>query len=350
MKQQLEAYIISETLPIIKAMAVINDNTKGIAFVCDDMILKGVVTDGNIRRYILTNGDLNAPVSDVTNYSPKYIDHHDNIDPKQYMREYAITALPIVNSRHEVISISFLHEHQVYKSTDLNIPVVIMAGGKGTRLMPFTSVLPKPLIPVGEKTIAEIIMDKFAFFGCKEFDIIVNYKSNLMKAYFEDIDNDYGISFVDEDTFNGTGGGLSLIKEKIKTTFFMSNCDIVIEEDYSEIIRHHKERKNIITMVTALKDIPINYGTIEVSDSGLVTGLTEKPNVSMLVNTGLYVIEPEFLNYIPENTFIHITDAIETCIKAGERVGAYPVSESAWFDMGEFTELNKMQEHFEGKS
>jgi dTDP-glucose pyrophosphorylase len=347
MKKKLESYIITGQLPVIKAMAAINENAKGIAFVCEGAVLKGVVTDGNIRRYILKNGDLNAPVSEVTNFNPRYIDHHDNVDPKQFMRENAITAVPIVNSRREVISIRFLHEEQVYKSTELGVPVVIMAGGKGTRLMPFTSVLPKPLIPVGENTIAEIIMDKFALFGCRSFNIIVNYKRNLIKAFFEDFDKGYDISFTDEDEFNGTGGGLSLLKDKIDMTFFMTNCDIVIEEDYSEIIRHHRDRKNIITMVTALKTIPVNYGTIEVSDEGLVTGLVEKPVISMLVNTGLYVIEPAFLNYIPKGKFIHITDAIEDCVKAGERVGAYPISAAAWFDMGELSELEKMREHFE---
>jgi dTDP-glucose pyrophosphorylase len=329
-------------------MEAINENSKGVAFVCDGVALKGVVTDGNIRRYILKKGDLNAPVSKVTNYDPKFANHHDNVDPQRFMRENSITALPVVNSRHEILSISFLDERQVYKPTDLGIPVVMMAGGKGTRLLPFTNVLPKPLIPVGENTIIEIIMDKFAFFGCRSFDIIVNYKRNLIKAFFDDFGKGYDINFVDEERFNGTGGGLCLIKERAKSTFFMTNCDIVVEEDYGEIIRHHRERKNIITLVTAMKTIPINYGTIEVADDGLVTGLTEKPNISMLVNTGLYVIEPEFLNYIPEDTFIHITDAIEACIRAGERVGAYPVSDAAWFDMGEMDELEKMREHFNG--
>jgi len=346
--KQLKAYIIPADMPVIDAMSVINENTRGIAFICENMVLKGAVTDGNIRRYILENGDMQAPVSLVMNGEPKYIDHHDSIDPKAYMKAYHVDAVPIVNSRREVISISFLHESRVYNSTNLGVPVVIMAGGKGTRLLPFTSVLPKPLIPVGDKTVIEIIMDKFTFFGCDAFNIIVNYKRNLIKAFFDDTALRYNVAFTDELDFNGTGGGLSLLNGKYQDTFFMTNCDIVIEEDYSEIIKHHKARGNIITMVTALKNIPVNYGTIEVSDEGLVTGLNEKPSVSMLVNTGLYVIEPRFLEYIPDDTFIHITEAIESCIKSGERVGAYPVSESAWFDMGELDELEKMQKHFGG--
>jgi dTDP-glucose pyrophosphorylase len=350
MKNELEAYIVSDSMTVIDAMSVINDNARGIAFVCHDMVLNGSVTDGNIRRYILKSGDMYAPVSAVMNSSPKYIDHHDNIDPKQFMADNHINAVPIVNSRHEIISIHFLNEHQVYKSTDLNVPVVIMAGGKGTRLLPFTSVLPKPLIPVGDKTVIERIMGKFTFFGCNEFNIIVNYKRHLIKAFFDDAGRDRGdehsVVFTDEKEYNGTGGGLSLLKGQLAGTFFMTNCDIIIEEDYSEIIRHHRAHRNIITMVAAMKNIQLNYGTVDVSDSGLVTGLSEKPNISMLVNTGLYIIEPRFLDYIPNDTFIHITDVIEKCIAAGERVGAYPISESSWYDMGEMGEFEKMMEHF----
>ncbi|MCL2493505.1 MAG: sugar phosphate nucleotidyltransferase [Clostridiales bacterium] len=350
MDKPLDAYIVAESLPIIEAMSVINENGKGVAFVCEELVLKGVVTDGNIRRYILKNGDLSAPVCSVSNTEPKYLDHHEYTDPKRFMCEHGIKAVPIINSRHEIIAINFLYENQVYKSTSLNVPVVIMAGGKGTRLAPYTNVLPKPLIPVGDKTIIEIIMDKFAFFGCRNFDIIINYKGGLIKAFFEDMEDcGYSVEFIDEEVFNGTGGSLSLLRGKYNETFFMNNCDIVVEEDYSEILRHHKQRGNIVTMVTALVNVQIDYGTVTVSEKGLVTALKEKPTVSELVNTGLYVIEPRFLDYVPDNTFIHITDAIEAAIAAGERVGAYPVSEAAWFDMGELTELKKMREKFEAR-
>jgi choline kinase len=296
MDRQLDAYIISGDLPVIDAMSTINENARGIAFVCEGMALKGVVTDGNIRRYIIRGGDMQAPVRAVMTDDPKFINHHDNVDPKAVMEELHINAVPIVNSAHEVIAIQFLHESRVYQSTDLGVPVAVMAGGKGTRLLPLTRVLPKPLIPVGDRTILEIIMDRFASFGCDRFDVIVNYKRNLIKAFFEDSERNYDVSFTDETEYGGTGGGLSLLKGKYADTFFMTNCDILIEEDYGEILRHHRARGNILTMVTAMKSIPVDYGTVEVSGDGLVTGLTEKPQLSMLVNTGLYVIEPRFLD------------------------------------------------------
>jgi dTDP-glucose pyrophosphorylase len=345
--KKLTDYIISEDKTIIEAMNVINANARGVAFVCDEGILKGVVTDGNIRRYIISGGDIGAAVSSTTNYTPKYINHHENIDAEAFMKKNAITSVPIVNRSNEVLAIRFLNEDRIYKSANLNIPVVIMAGGKGTRLLPFTEVLPKPLIPVGDKTIIETIMDRFVTFGCNTFDVIVNYKQDLIKAYFTDSEYKYDVRFVSEEKYCGTGGGLSLLKGTADKTFFMSNCDILIDEDYGEIFRHHKERENIVTMVAAMKNIAVEYGTISVADDGSVVSLNEKPTYSMLVNTGLYVIEPEFLDYIPEDTFIHITDAIEACIKAGERVGAYPISETAWLDMGNLLDLKKIKEYIE---
>ena len=127
--------------------------------------------------------------------------------------------------------------------------------------------------------------------------------------------------------FYGTGGGLKLLDGKYSDSFFVTNCDIIIEEDYSDIMKHHKEENNIITIVTAMKNTIIPYGTIEVGESGQVIKMKEKPKFSFLTNTGLYVLEPRFLDKIPKDTFIHITDVIQTCIDQGEKVGIYPISE-----------------------
>ncbi|MDR2487471.1 MAG: NTP transferase domain-containing protein [Clostridiales Family XIII bacterium] len=346
-KVNLDNYIIPESMPIIDAMAVINDNAKGIAVVCDGMVLRGVVTDGNIRRYILGKGDLRASIAAVTNYEAKYINHHDGIDPIAYMRANHIDALPIVNSRNEVISIAFTSEEKVYKSTKLDVPVVIMAGGKGTRLLPFTSVLPKPLIPVGDKTITELIIEKFSTFGCDHFEMIVNYKKNLIRTFFEELPLECTVSFTEEEEYLGTGGGLKLLEGRYDDAFFMTNCDILVEEDYSEVLRHHREKGNVVTVVCALRRSVIPYGTVEVSREGAIERINEKPSFTHLVNTGFYVIEPDFLRHIPAGTFIHITDAIEHCVAAGGRVGAYPISDSAWHDMGEPAAMERMARHLE---
>lgn len=340
----IKDFIVSEDNAVIEVMKVIDKNAKGIAFICESERLLGVVTDGDIRRYILKNGDLSKPIRNIANYSPKYAMSKDVMDYANYMKENFITALPIVNKNLKILSIRFLYDNQTLRNTKLNVPVVIMAGGKGTRLYPYTQVLPKPLIPVGEKTITELIMDHFEAFGCNHFDMIVNYKKNFIKSFFIDNEHKRDVDFVEETEFLGTGGGLKLLEGRYQDSFFVTNCDIIIEEDYSEIIKYHKAEKNIITIVSAMKNVTIPYGTIQVSEEGQVVKLKEKPTFNFLTNTGLYVLEPRFLEMIPKDTFIHITDIIERCIEAGEKVGMYPISEQAWMDMGQLEELEKMRE------
>lgn len=343
----LQDYIASENTKIIDAMNTINKAGKGIIFVCDGMYLKGVVTDGNIRRYILNNGDLNDCIKKVANYSPQYIMQNQEINSKKYMKDNHISALPIVNERHEIVSIDFLNFNKVYKNTDLDLPVIIMAGGKGTRLAPFTQVLPKPLIPIGNETITERIIKQFRLFGCDKFDIIVNYKKNLIKAYFQELDKDYSVSFIEEEEFLGTGGGLELLKGKYDSTMIVTNCDILIDEDYGEIVDYHKKNQNILTMICSMKNIEIPYGIVELEKDERMIRLKEKPDFSFMANTGMYIIEPEFLDYIPNNTFIHITEIIEKCAANDENVGIYPISTNAWMDMGQMDELERMLHNFE---
>lgn len=340
----LNDFIVSESDSVIEVMKVIDNNTKGIAFICLERKLLGVVTDGDIRRYILKNGNLNEPIQKIANYSPKFIMKDEINNYAAYMKEHSITALPIVNKKMKMLSIRFLYDNQALRNTDMNIPVVIMAGGKGTRLFPYTQILPKPLIPIGEKTITELIMDHFEAFGCKHFDMIVNYKKNFIKSFFIDNEQKRDVNFIDETEFLGTGGGLKLLEGRYDNSFFVTNCDIIIEEDYSEIMKYHKSENNIITIVSATKNVTIPYGTIDVSEMGHVIKINEKPKFTFLTNTGLYVVEPRFLDMIPSDTFIHITDIIQECIDKGEKVGIYPISEHAWMDMGQLEELEKMRE------
>ena len=346
----LSDFIVNEEQTVIEVMKVIDTNAKGIAFICKENKLLGVVTDGDIRRFILSRGDLNSYIKDITNYSPIYVTNEEQIDYVAYMRKQSITALPQVDKDKNLITIHFLYDYKPVGKANLNVPVVIMAGGKGTRLYPYTQILPKPLIPIGDKTITEIIMDYFEAYGCKHFDMIVNYKKNFIKSYFLDNETKRDVSFIEEEEFLGTGGGLKLLEGRYKDSFFVTNCDIIIEEDYSDILKYHKDQGNIITIVAATKRTTIPYGTIDLDDSGHVEKLNEKPSFNFLTNTGLYVLEPEFLEKIPSDTFIHITDIIQNCIDNNEKVGIYPISEHVWMDMGQMEELEKMRERLGGNA
>ncbi len=340
----LKDFIVEEETSVLDVIRVIDNNAKGIAFVCKNEKLLAVVTDGDIRRYILRKGSLEAMIKDIANYNPKFVTNEETVDYFAYMRNLSITALPVVKKNKKIITIRFLYDTRPIKNTNLNIPVVIMAGGKGTRLFPYTQILPKPLIPIGDQTITEIIMDHFEAYGCRHFDMIINYKKNFIKSFFIDNETKREVDFIEEADYYGTGGGLKLLEGKYHDSFFVTNCDIIIEEDYSDIMMHHKEEQNIITIVTAMKNTTIPYGTIEVDESGQVIKMKEKPKFSFLTNTGLYVLEPRFLDKIPKDTFIHITDVIQICLEQGEKVGIYPISEYAWMDMGQMGELEKMRE------
>lgn len=348
--EQIADYIISENMIISDAIRAIDKNGQGIAFVCADGKLKAVVSDGDIRRYALKNGKFERPVSELANYSPRVIKNGavQEKDIREYLFKNRITAVPVVDEENRILRIYFKNRKKIENKRELKIPLVIMAGGKGTRLYPYTQILPKPLIPIGDKTITEHILEHFAEFGCRDVTMIVNYKKKFIETYFSEEDRQ-DIRFVEEEEFYGTGGGLKLLSG-MKQTFFMTNCDILVESDYAEIVAKHKREDNIITIVCAKKRVEIPYGTIEKDHTGRFAGMKEKPVFSFLVNTGFYVIEPRFLDRIPDKTFIHITDVIEQCVKTGENVGIYEVEEGAWMDMGQMDELEKMRERLEENS
>lgn len=346
---QLDDFLVAPECSILDAMKKIDQNGKGIVYVCDQGKVKGALTDGDIRRHILKKGDLQGNVLKVANIEAKILWEKERDSAIERMKFYKIRSIPILDKEGNIKEICFAEDIIRRKREPLDIPVAIMAGGKGTRLYPYTQILPKPLIPIGDKTITEHIIDHFLEYGCSQFDMIVNYKKNFIKSYFMDSERTLNINFIEETEFLGTGGGLKLLEGRYHSTFFMSNCDILIEEDYGDILKLHKEQKNIITMVCALKHVEIPYGTVEITDTGRVLSLKEKPELSFITNTGLYVLEPEFLKEIPERTFIHITDIIQKCINKEKKVGVYVIPEEHWLDMGQLDELKRMQEVLERK-
>jgi NDP-sugar pyrophosphorylase family protein len=210
-----------------------------------------------------------------------------------------------------------------------------MAGGEGKRMRPITNVLPKPLIPLGDKTIIEHIMEQFSVIGCTSFHLSVNYKAEMIKYFLgDDKFRKYEISYFQEDKPLGTAGSLSLISNIIHSTFFLSNCDILIDQELGAIYDFHVENKNKITIVSALKNIHIPYGTLITKEDGLLIRLDEKPDYTFKINSGLYILEPDVIREIPEDQIFHITDLIEKLMTKNERIGVFPVSEGSWMDIG----------------
>lgn len=347
----IEKMLIDESFTILKAMKRLDEVATKVLFVEENRALKAALTDGDIRRWILKGGTVEKSVKEAANYQPHYLLESETENIQTFMDKHSLEVVPIVDDEHIIVDI---YMRRLPKSNlskrEINIPVVIMAGGKGTRLYPYTKILPKPLIPVGDIPIAELIINSFMEYGCMDYYMIVNHKKNMIKAYFNEIDREYQVCYVEEEQPLGTGGGLSLLKGKMKETFFLTNCDILIQEDLSKMYDLHKKNKYAVTMLCSLTNLQVPYGVVEVADNGIVENMKEKPSLSFLTNTGVYIVEPEVLEEIEEHTFIGFPDIIKKCKDKGMKIGVYPIGEKAWLDMGQINELEKMRERLKLES
>lgn len=342
----IQTLFINRDTSIRQTIKRLDKTAKKILIVVENNKLIGVVTDGDIRRWILRNGDLSSSVSLIMNMHPIYLYENNISEANKIMKEKGIESIPLVNQYNEVVDIVFWNnlyncEFKYYNSK--NVPVVIMAGGKGERLHPYTKIIPKALIPIGDIPIVERIINKFLQFEFNNFHITINDKKDIIKAYFNR-QLSYKISFIEEEKPLGTAGSLSLLANTIDNTFFLSNCDILVNVNYSKILECHKNNNNKITVITALKNYPIPYGVFNLNKNGDIESINEKPNYEFLVNTGMYVLEPDILKYIPVDIYFNMTDLITACLVNGKKVGAYPVSDNDWLDMGEFKEMKNMIE------
>ena len=347
MQDKIKRIIITLSASLLDAMKQMDEVKVKTLMVFENGRFEGLVTIGDIQRAIINNIALQEPVSHILNKKKVYGYQSENEDViKDKMRKMRAEVMPILNNQDELVDVWFWDD--LFKKTELlqreiiNLPVVIMAGGKGTRLKPITNVIPKPLIPIGDKTILEEIMNQFEGIGCKNFYMSVNYKSDMMRYYLDQLEHHYNIEFFEETKPLGTIGSVSLLKGKITTPFFVSNCDIIIDQDYRDVYEYHLNNRNDLTIVTAVKSIKIPYGVIETGTDGLMTGLQEKPEQTYMINTGVYILNPECIDEIPEGEFFHITHLMEKIKARGGRVGCFPVSEHAWKDMGEWAEYLKM--------
>ena len=333
---------VEKSKSIREAMNYLNQTARKILFVCENSILMGTLTDGDIRRYLLHGGSIDDKAILAANQRP--VTAKDRMEALQLLKTKEYLAIPVTGRDGRLNDIVFASDEPVSALPKLSLPVVIMAGGKGTRLDPYTRILPKPLIPVGDSPIIEHIMRQFEGYGCSNFHIIVNYKKQLMKAYFNESGQHYDVTWYDEEQPLGTGGGLFLLKGIMKETFFLTNCDILLRSDYADMLKFHRSHGNMITLIGAYKTLTIPYGVVDIGNDGAIEAMREKPDLSFLTNTGMYLVEPQVLEDIADNTTISFPEIIELQRQKGNKVAVYPVSEEEWMDMGQLTELEDMRQ------
>jgi dTDP-glucose pyrophosphorylase len=348
---------IQPTATIKQAMEALDKTAEKILIVIDtNQKMIGTLTDGDIRRYILKKQKLTGTIETAYYRKPIFVfeKEYDLEGVKKLLRNNKINLIPVLSRDRKIVD--FITWEKAFGNSraetlqDANISAVIMAGGRGTRLEPFTRVLPKPLVPVGEKPVVDHIIDRFTDHGIRNFYLTVHHMSKILRAYFDEKNPRYSITFVEEKKPLGTAGSLKLLKNMLNKDFFVSNCDIIIKSDYSDIYRFHKDNNNDVTLVASAKQFNIPYGVCELKGSGSLKRIREKPEYNFLVNTGLYILNPETLNEIPDGRFFHITDLVEKVQQAGGMIGVYPVSENAWIDVGQWAEYRKALKAIEGIS
>lgn len=349
--RQLDIYLCERASTLKDMLEKMNYNGRGMLFVVDQSRkLVGVLTDGDIRRWFIKHGSLPDSIDQVMGRNPKYLKQKERDIAIGYMQRMRIRAIPIVDD--SLIITDIIFNNRVYEDQSVyhkncilnNIPIIIMAGGKGTRLWPYTKILPKPLIPIDDVPIIERIMDRLLQFGADSFFVSVNYKKEMIKAYFAEQQIPYSITYIEEDLPLGTAGSLSLLDQKFKEPILTTNCDILLDIDYGDLISFHRKQKHDMTIVSACKRITIPYGVIHSNEKKLLGTIEEKPQLSFEINTGMYLINPDLLDLIPKGLPYHMTDFIDELIGRNKKIGVYPIDEDAFLDMGEFAEMNRMED------
>ena len=309
---------------------------------------------GDIQRAIMNKVPFESSISEILREKSKVTvcsSDEGTAKIREKMIRFRTEYMPVLNSDDTLNRIIywsdlFKEESRNKDSKKINIPTVIMAGGKGSRLKPLTNVIPKALVPVGEKPIMSVIMDRFNEAGTNEFHVSLNYKAQMLSDFYGKSYDGTSLNYFKEDKPLGTAGSLHLLHDKIKSTFFVTNCDIIIDQDYNEVLDYHKKNKNELTIVVALKHLHLPYGIIETNKNGLLEKITEKPDFTYMVNSGMYILEPHLLKDVPQDKVFHITELIEKIKDRKGRLGVFPVSEKSWFDIGVWNEYQKTQKQF----
>lgn len=339
----LMPFCLKESDTIVRGIEVLNESSSQIILILDeDGRLAGTVTDGDIRRAICKNGSVQGCLGSVCNRHPKTIKGFSSDKARKIMKENSISRVPVIDADGFPKGLYCVEDVLAgLVPTKLDTKVVIMAGGKGTRLWPITKIIPKPLLPLGDKPIIEVIIDSFRDQGFSDFLLSLNYKKEYIRTYFAEKNSlPYDLTFVEEEQFLGTAGSLGLMKAHLKDPFFVTNCDILVEMDYRSVLRFHLEKKFALTVVGALQKIKVPYGVISLQD-GVFRDIDEKPESHFVVNTGVYVVDPGVLGLIHENESIDMPDLIKRTSRDQGPIGVYPVH-GKWTDIGNWGEYRKL--------
>ena len=346
---QIRSIIIPVSTSFKKAIEVMDNGGLQVVLVTDEFSkIIGLVTDGDLRRAVLGGVKLSDSVEVVVKKDFCSVSSDDLKNDISTDKLRLFTHIPVLSDDREIVGLlvekhmRFQPESNIQKN---DTPVIIMAGGVGSRLAPFTKILPKPLLPVGEETIIERILGSFKSQGFWNFVVILNYKRELIRAYFAEIDKSYKITFIDEPNFLGTAGGLSHIKSLIKGDFVVSNADILLDIDYLDALQFHHQSNSTATIVTVDSVTSVPYGVVKCDDADQVCELQEKPNITHRIVSGVYLFSNDVFGYLSEGDYLNMDELLNRILKNSGIVTAYK-SGGTLHDMGDFRAYRKFLEHF----
>ncbi len=317
----------------LKCLIVVNKNNT----------LLGTINDGDIRRAIIGNAKLKYKIAKYYKKNCYFIKDTQlsNINVNEKLKKLQINLIPVVNRNNKVID--YISDNVLPKKFPLEknkkIQTIIMAGGLGTRLKPFTNILPKPLLPFRNKTIIENVITTFTNYGLNKFIVSLNYKNTLIKAFFKDLNPNFKVSFLEETKPLGTAGVLYKLKNKNKK-YIISNCDVIFDIDYNYLINFHEKKKFDITLVGALQKNKIPYGVCKVQNNKL-QNIIEKPESNYMANTGLYLVNSKVFKLINKNENLSFVDLINRAVSKKMSIGVFPIPSNAWIDLGQSIDFTR---------
>ena len=341
--------LIKPTLNVKDALKQLNKvGAKCLVVVNKENKLLGTLSDGDVRRAILKGKYPKNKISEFYQKNSIFLkkENYSISQAKDIFMKKRIDIIPVVEKSKKVVDV--LTFENIFKKNKINnysqnfsFAVVIMAGGRGTRLEPFTNVLPKPLVPINEKPVIEHIIERFVANKVSHFFITLNYKSKILRAFFQEIKPKFKLSFIDEREPLGTAGGLSLLEGKINKPFLVTNCDTIVNINFNHLMNFHISSKNDLTLVASSKEYIIPYGTCKITKKGYLEKIIEKPKFDFFANIGLYVINPKLVKLIPKNKSYDMTEFIQLLKKKKKQIGVYPIDDESWIDVGQWTEYHK---------
>ncbi|WP_285397574.1 nucleotidyltransferase family protein [Lysinibacillus sp. fls2-241-R2A-57] len=337
--KQWEKVLVTSNQTLLDTMKIIDESSLQFAIVVDEKRhLLGTVTDGDIRRGILRGEGLDVPITSIMNAKPTSAKRgRKPYKYKQIMSAKQLRQLPIVDEQNRIVNILFMDkfEQSINKNT-----VVLMLGGLGTRLRPLTNEIPKPMLKVGNKPILETIIEGFKQYGYTNFIFSVNYKKEVIQDYFQNGEA-FGVTieYVEENKRMGTAGALSLLEHRPVEPFFVMNGDLLTQINFDQLMQFHIEHRSVATMCVREYEYQIPYGVIETRGADLID-IKEKPSHRSFINAGIYVLNPEVFDYIPEDQFYDMPTLFERLITQRQKTSAFPIHEY-WLDIGQMDDFNR---------